>query len=133
MIRENDKFEFTDEQKEVLVQFGDTALLILDSDAFISKIKKAAEEKGYKIYFNNVHYYDETIDWADIFISLIPGTHNIAFWKRKTYSNQQEFRMVIPVEEYTEDHIELDIGDISDISEIFTTEQVLTMQVKKAE
>ena len=26
--------------------------------------------------------------------------------------------MVIPVEEYTEDHIELDIGDISDISEI---------------
>ena len=41
--------------------------------------------------------------------------------------------MVIPVEEYTEDHIELDIGDISDISEIFTTEQVLTMQVKKAE
>lgn len=129
----NDKFEFTDEQKEELVQFGDTALLILDSDAFISKIKKAAEEKGYKIYFNNVHYYDETIDWADIFISLIPGTHNIAFWKRKTYSNQQEFRMVIPVEEYTEDHIELDIGDISDISEIFTTEQVLTMQVKKAE
>lgn len=129
----NDKFEFTDEQKEELVQFGDTALIILDSDAFISRVKKAAEEKGYKIYFNNVHYYDETNDWADIFISLIPGTHNIAFWKRKTYRNQQEFRMVIPVERYTEDHIELDIGNISDISEVFTTQQVLTMQVKKAE
>ena len=51
--------------------------------------------------------------------------------KRKAYSNQQEFRIVIPVEDYTEDHIELDIGDISDISKTFTTEQVLTMQVKK--
>lgn len=84
-----------------------------------------------KIYFNKVHYYDEKVDWADIFISLIQGTHNIAFWKRKAYSNQQEFRIVIPVEDYTEDHIELDIGDISDISKTFTTEQVLTMQVKK--
>ena len=63
--------------------------------------------------------------------NLIQGTHNIAFWKRKAYSNQQEFRIVIPVEDYTEDHIELDIGDISDISKTFTTEQVLTMQVKK--
>ena len=80
---------------------------------------------------HNGRYYDETIDWADIFISLIPGTHNIAFWKRKAYSNQQEFRIVIPVEDYTEDHIELDIGDISDISKTFTTEQFLTMQVKK--
>ena len=127
----NDKFEFDDEQKEELRNFGDAALVILDSEEFLARIKKAAEEKGYKIYFNKVHYYDEKVDWADIFISLIQGTHNIAFWKRKAYSNQQEFRIVIPVEDYTEDHIELDIGDISDISKIFTTEQVLTMQVKK--
>lgn len=127
----NDKFEFDDEQKEELRNFGDAALVILDSEEFLSRIKKAAEEKGHKIYFNKVHYYDEKVDWADIFISLIQGTHNIAFWKRKAYSNQQEFRIVIPVEDYTEDHIELDIGDISDISKIFTTEQVLTMQVKK--
>ncbi len=127
----NDKFEFDDEQKEELRNFGDAALVILDSEEFLARIKKAAEEKGCKIYFNKVHYYDEKIDWVDIFISLIQGTHNIAFWKRKAYSNQQEFRIVIPVEDYTEDHIELDIGDISDISKIFTTEQVLTMQVKK--
>ena len=72
------------------------------------KQTRSAEEKGHKIYFNKVHYYDEKVDWADIFISLIQGTYNIAFWKRKAYSNQQEFRIVIPVEDYTEDHIELD-------------------------
>ena len=127
-----DSFEFTDEQKEELRGFGDTALVILDSDEFISRIKKAAKEKGYNIYFNKVHYYDENADWADVFISLIQGTHNMAFWKRKTYSNQQEFRMVIPVEDYTTDHIELEIGDISDIAKIFTTEQILTMQIKKS-
>ncbi len=128
----NDSFEFTDEQKEELRSFGDTALVILDSNEFISRIKKAANEKGYNIYFNKVHYYDENADWADVFISLIQGTHNIAFWKRRTYSKQQEFRMVIPVEDYTKDHIELDIGDISDITKIFTTEQILTMQIKKS-
>ena len=127
----NDSFEFTNEQKEELRNFGDTALVILDSEEFISRIKKAAEEKDHKIYFNSVHYYDENFDWADMFISLIQGTHNIAFWKRKTYCMQQEFRMVIPVENYVKDHIELDIGDISDISNVFTTEQILTMQVKK--
>ena len=66
-----------------------------------------------------------------MWFSLIQGTHNIAFWKRESYKEQQEFRIVIPKENCAKDHIELDIGDISDISKMFSTEQVLSSKIHK--
>ena len=124
-------FEYSELQKKDFKEFGDTALLILDSTEFLNRVRKAASDKGYTIYFNRVHYYDANIDTADIWFSLFQGIHNIAFWKRKEYEHQQEFRMLIPSGSCTDDHIELDIGDISDISSIFTTEQILTAIVDR--
>ena len=42
-------FEFNDSQKKELREFGDAALLILDSNEFINRIKKAATTNGYKV------------------------------------------------------------------------------------
>lgn len=49
-----EKFKFTDEQKEKMLSFGDTALLILDQDEFIHRVKTAAEKAGYNVYFKPV-------------------------------------------------------------------------------
>lgn len=122
-----DKFTFTEHQKEKMLSFGDTALIILDSDVFIDRVKKAAEKAGLKAYFEGVKYYDETVDNASMIIDMMRGMHNIAFWKRASYRYQQEGRFVFVSDKCHDDHIILDIGDISDISVAFPSEQVLTV------
>ena len=128
-----DEFTFSELQKEDLKTFGDTALVILDSEEFINRIKQKAAENGYSLLCNTVQYYDEENDNANIWISLLNNINNIAFWKRKSYSHQQEFRFVISADKCTEDHIELEIGDISDISKVFKTEDVLNFKINRQE
>ena len=121
-----EKFAFTEQQKEKMLSFGDTALIITDSNAFIDRVKKAAEKAGFIAYFSGVKYYDETVDNANMIVDMLRGMHNIAFWKRESYRYQQEGRFVFVSEQCHDDHIILDIGDISDISVVLPAEQVLT-------
>lgn len=123
-------FAFTDEQKERMLSFGDTALVIQDSDEFIKRVKQAAQKRGYEAHFGAVQYFDPSEDSANLILSLLKGMWNIAFWKRKRYAFQQEGRFVFtPGDE--QDHIELEIGDISDISTIVPAEIVLSAVVEK--
>ena len=124
------RFSFTDEQKEKMESFGDTALIILDSEEFVSRVLKAAEEKGFEAHFGEVKYYDPSIDGGNFILSLLKGMWNISFWKRKRYSYQQEGRFVF-VSGDKADHIDLDIGDISDISVVLPTSKVLAAYVEK--
>lgn len=126
-----DEFRFSESQKTEFREFGDSALVIYDSNEFLRRIKAAAKEQGYRVFLSNVHYYDPNEDCANVWVSLLNGMHNIAFWKRNSYMKQQEFRIVIPDDGYSLDHLELKIGDISDISEIFSIEEVLEMEIKR--
>lgn len=126
-------FKFTEKQKREMLSFGDTALLILDSDEFIKRMEKSAKEKGYKLYKNFVKYFDEQKDHVDIFLSLMLGKQNIAFWKRESYAYQNEFRFVISAEGLTDEHLELEIGNIKDISAIMKTSSVLNAEVFRRE
>lgn len=114
-----------------MLSFGDTALVILDPDEFIRRVKVAAEQAGYKAYFKIVQYYDPTIDNGNMLISLLEGMWNIAFWKRDSYAYQQEVRFVFTPGNEHIDHIELDIGDISDITAIVSAESVLSATAEK--
>lgn len=125
------KFRFTDEQKEKMLSFGDTALLILDSGEFIHRVKAAAEKANYRIYFNSVQYFNPNVDNGNMLISLLDGMWNIAFWKRDSYAYQQEVRFVFAPSDNNIDHIELDIGDISDISTIISAKSVLSSITEK--
>lgn len=127
-----EKFRFTDKQKEKMLSFGDTALIVLDHDEFIRRVKVAAEKAGYKVYFKPVQYYDPTIDGGKMLISLFDGMWNIAFWKRDSYTYQQEVRFVFTPGDEKIDHIELDIGDISDITEIITAKLALSAIIQKS-
>ena len=126
-----DSFTFTELQKEKMLSFGDTALIILDSKAFIERVIKAAEKAGFTAYFSGVKYYDETVDNASMIIDMLKGMHNIAFWKRESYKYQQEGRFVFVSDKCHDDHITLDIGDIIDISVALPSKQVLTGVSKK--
>lgn len=118
-------FVFTQEQKEKIKGFGDTALLILDKDEFYNRIRKAASKEGYEIHVGFVRYYDEKQDSVNLVYSLIKGMYNIAFWKRKKYAYQQEVRFLVHAQDNEKDYIEFNIGDIRDISKVFSTDEIL--------
>lgn len=123
-------FNFSEEQKERMLKFGDTALVITDSAEFKKRVFEAARRESYDIHFGAAQYYEPSVDWVNMFVSLLKGMWNIAFWKRKKYSYQQEERFVFTPGNGM-DHIELDIGDISDISIIIPSETILSATVKK--
>lgn len=127
----NNNFTFTEEQKETIKTFGDTALLILDKDEFFKRIRNAALKENYEIYGGFVHYYDEEKDSVNLILSLLSGIQNIAFWKRKAYAYQQEFRFLIHMPSGEKDHLELNIGNIRDISKVYKTSDILSAKVTK--
>lgn len=123
-------FSFSDEQKEKMLSFGDTALIILDSAEFIKRVENAAKANGYTAHFEAVNYFDPTVDNGNMIISLLKGMWNIAYWKRDKYAYQQEGRFVFSPGN-GQAHIELNIGDISDITTVLPSEAVLSSMVKK--
>lgn len=122
-------FRFTEEQKQKLINFDDTALLITDVFEFWKRILDAATEKNYNIKSNFVDYYDDND--VSRFISLLKnGTENIVFHKRKEYSYQKEYRFTIP-NHIGADHLELDIGNITSFSKIISTKELLNSYMTK--
>lgn len=124
-------FSFTEEQKSELLAMGDTALIITDNMEFQRRVKKAAKAQGFDAYFNYVRYFDESEDNANMLASTLQGVWALAFWKRKEYSYQQEARFVFSPYKEGAEHIELDIGDISDISYKAYTYSVLDALIRK--
>lgn len=118
-------FTFNEEQKQKLAGCGDTALLITDVSEYFKRIKKAADANNLEITSGFVDYYDENVDDIGRLLSLVTkGIRNIVFNKVKDYSYQNEYRFTTP--NFIGDRIkELDIGNIEDISEVFTTKELL--------
>lgn len=126
-----DSFEFSEKQKEKMLSFGDTALIILDSQAFINRVSQAANKVGVESHFKAVQYYNPNYDLVNIWVSLMNGMWNMAFWKRESYRYQQEGRFVFIPKEHGADHIKIDIGDISDISKIVPATSAITAIVNR--
>ena len=129
-------FSFTEEQRNNMLGFGDTALLIENSEEFYNRVRNSMKKEHISLqnaYCGRVEYYDESVDSLQIISSLLKGMHNVAFQKRKKYSYQQEYRILVPYDSQDEDFLELDIGDISDISEIIPAKTILKSLCKKAD
>jgi len=124
----NDFFQFDEKQKIELKKFGDTALLITDADEFLRRIAIAVDREKLKGLYGFVQYYDEKVDLINIWISLMKNMGNISYWKRKSYSYQQEFRISI-FNDSSDENMILNIGDICDISEVYDTAQILNSMI----
>lgn len=124
---------FNDDQKQELRTFGDSALIIKNKEEFINRICKAANNMNYKVFYGPVNYYSKDEDNAYMFASLVEGIHNIAFWKRYDYSLQQEFRIVLWKEGMHDEHIEFEIDNISDISEVLSIDEALKIKLERTQ
>lgn len=124
----SDKFLFNDEQKQKLIDFGDTALIITDIPEFFQRIKRCVISEGISFDSNFVNYYDEKID--DIFrleSYSRKGIKSVVFHKRKQYEYQQEYRFTVP-NIPGQDVVKLEIGDISDISIMISTSDLFNSE-----
>lgn len=114
-------FEFSPEQVRYMPEFGDSVLVIKDADEFIRRVAAALQKEGLIHARGNVRYFDGND--LEYFQDVKDEPVHTAFWKRKKYSYQQEFRILI--DKPIEDHYILNIGDISDISKIMKSELML--------
>lgn len=131
-LSENAKaFQFSEEQKEKILSFGSSALLITNRNEFLHRVAVALDRDGLKGYHGYINYYDETEDNIKYWISILKnGISNVAFWKRKRYAYQQEYRFLIEPPVTEKDYYELEIGSIADISVVLTAEQALKATVQ---
>lgn len=126
-----ERISFNEIQKEKFLNFGDTALIITNSKELEKRVILAAEKKGYKAIFGKVNYYSNDYNETGVIKALCKDINNVAFFKRDTYAYQQEARFLFVTDQNPVDHIELDIGDISDISITIPTNQLLYLVGEK--
>lgn len=117
--------------EEELTKFGEASLLITNMVEFVNKIERAAIKKGFKMIKHGfVNYYDEKYDNLQMLLDIMYSTSNIAFWKRKKYANQSEYRFLFEGNTQN-DFVKFDIGDISSISCYLTQKQLQKAMYKK--
>lgn len=96
-----------------LFSFGDTALIMLNSNEFINRVKRALESKNYYFTHGKVKYFDEDAYSGKVGL----------FRKRKSLEYMSEYRIAVNVEMNNKPYT-LSIGDISDISIIIKSEEI---------
>lgn len=115
------KYQFTEEQLEKMPNFGDSVLIIKKGDEFVNRVKKGLLEAGYGFSRDHVQYY--AFNNVEHLKQIQSDNSRIAFWKRDKYSYQQEYRFLI--HDFVDDYLSVEIGDISDITQLLRTEELL--------
>ena len=98
-------------------KLGNHLLLFKNPEAFSEKIKATAKAQGLNVQAQPVKYYDNKK-----FHGKIPDEF-IGFTKPTSFSHQNEYRIVFKDCDWPQETHIFDIGDLSDITEIFTVEQ----------
>ena len=93
--------------------FGRYAVVILDVDEFIRRVRKVVSGAGYGLRYKPVEYYDPTTG-----IHTNPTTLEPIFTKRNDYQEEQKFRFAIDRRLAVPSPLELDIGPIHDIAKL---------------
>lgn len=120
------EYRFTDEQIKKLPNFGDSALIIKNGDEFLKRVKKALLAHNIGFSRDSVSYYG--FNNIEHIKQIQNDNSRIAFWKRQKYDYQQEHRFVLHTE--VDDFLSIDIGDISDITQLMKTEELLNTYLK---
>ena len=115
------EYRFSDSQMRNIKDFGEYVLVVKDANKFIERIKEALNREEYDLIHEEVKYYGKNLVQHIRDVHEFP--YKIAFWKRDLYEYQQEYRFLVDTE--VEDHLSVNIGDISDITKIYKTEEVL--------
>lgn len=101
-----------------ILDFGDTFIMITDFKEFCRRFEVAIRNSSDiepPVYFHNIKYYDP--------MSYTGGLN--VFYKRESYSWQNEWRIALKLKEKNTCPYTLNIGDLSDITIIGNTKQLL--------
>ncbi len=98
-----------------------TVLIIKNGDEFINRVKNGLLNAGYGFTRDHVQYYG--FNNIEHLKQVQKDNSRIAFWKREKYSYQQEYRLL--VHDFVDDHLSVDIGDISDITDLLKADELL--------
>jgi hypothetical protein len=128
------KVVFTEAQQQRFIEdFGNYAM-ILPVSGFLERVITAFDEHNYGYVYQPVIYDDFNMNHLTRLKSFAEENTDVFFWKDKSIEYQNEFRIVILNKDIDEPLI-TDIGDITDISFIVTSEQLfsneLILSVKK--
>lgn len=94
-------------------------MIITEVGEFINRIKLALKPKELHLHQDFVKYRDTNALWkTDSGIEF-----NDAFCKNECFKHQEEFRLLIDTR--VEDHFEINIGSITDITEIVEAENII--------
>ncbi|MBR2498747.1 MAG: hypothetical protein IKB67_03445 [Clostridia bacterium] len=115
------KYGFSKEQSTKIKDFGESALVVTNTNEFFKRIENTFKKRGIDYFRDLVSYYD--YNNIQQLKEIQANNPRIAFWKRQKYAFQQEYRFFAHTE--VEDNLTLDIGDVSDISQVLPTEQLL--------
>lgn len=106
--------EISDENRE----FGDFVLITIDTQEFLNRIVNALRSQGVSFTMGPVEYVDEST-----YSGSIPK-ERIGFVKCDKFSYQNEYRLYIPNLTGDTGVKKLDVGDLSDITMIFTIDEL---------
>ena len=123
-------YQVPDNHKNDIRELGNHVLIIKDGTEFIRRIEAGFENEGLRSTRDLVKYYDDKINTLQHMQDVYNNNYRIAFWKRKGFEPQQEYRFFILNREIeTDDSLTVDIGNIEDITQIITTEEMLNMRI----
>ena len=92
---------------------------------FTERIRKRADIDKYEFACQNAFYYSgEDATDINIMKRLSKGLEQFSFLKRKLFDYQQEFRFLVFRENASQDDIWLKIGNIEDIAEVMSPEEL---------
>ena len=120
------QYKFTQEQLEKMPDFGEYALIIKNGDEFVERVKKGMLNQGIGFSRDFVQYYSSNN--LEHLKQVQEDNSRIAFWKRQKYAYQQEYRWLAHTE--VDDFLSIDIGDISDITELIKTTDLLNLYIQ---
>lgn len=92
--------------------FGDYAVVVTDAEEFVTRVKEAAVEKGYKHFRSLVEYVDFSQDNFEV------GP----FVKDQAFAHQNELRIAVHTSENGGSAIKLEIGSLKDIAFMVSTD-----------
>ena len=94
-------------------EFGEYAVVFMGEGIteFLKRIRRTADSHGYQVLMDLVEYFDPQKQ-----LDINPFSMEPVFYKRDQYRYQKEFRIAINTNTVGNDPLNLDIGNIEDIS-----------------
>ncbi len=113
------------DKENITKDFKDYALLIIDNDIFLEKIKKAFLNNNIEMIGNKVLYTDLNINDSKYVLDVGNDRTRIPFWKDINKFNYQHEYRILGLNKRIEESLVLDIGSIKDITSLVKTKDIL--------